>query len=367
MQTFMVNRVVCVAAVVCLAGVTAGQEAARAVDYAAINARVEKFVEEKDVVGLSYALIVEGKVVRTGHHGWEDREEKIPASDATMYRWASISKPLTAVGVMQLWELGKIDLDADVRLLVPEFPDKGKAITTRQLLTHQGGVVHYVNGPVVKSPPPDGVANPYKDVVIALGMFDRSPLVCEPGEKHSYTTHGYMLVGAALERAGKAPYAEQITRRICTPLGLATLRPDYQWEVIPHRAVGYRKRADEMVRSTDTDVSWKLAGGGWISTVGDLAGFGVGVMGSELLREETKRLMWTDQPARDGKPTGYGLGWRVVDRGGTQAVLHSGSQEKAATFLLLIPSKKAGVALMSNTEGTSLGELANELATAIAP
>lgn len=333
----------------------------------AIDARLQRFVDEERVVGLSFAAAVHAAPLAQIHKGWEDREAGIPASDATMYRWASISKPVTAIAAMQLWERGQLDLDADVRLLVPEFPDKGMSITVRQLLCHQGGIVHYSNGPVIRTEPPQGLEHPFKDVVIALTTFQASPLVSEPGEKYSYTTHGYMLVGAAIERGGGAPFAEQIRERICGPLGLTTLRPDYQWEKIEHRAVGYRRRGETVERSTDTDVSWKLAGGGFISTVGDLARFGEGLMGSDLVKPETRALMWTRQPNRAGEPTSYGLGFNVGTLGRRRAVSHSGSQEKAATYLLILPDDGMVVALMSNTEGTRLESLARELAESLLP
>ena len=330
--------------------------------FAALEAAAASFVEEQGVVGLSLAFLRDGAVAHQAHFGFEDREAAVPASAATRYRWASISKPLTAVAALQLWEREQLDLECDVRTLVPEFPDKQAVITVRQLLCHQGGIVHYSNGKVIATPPPSGVEHPYADVVVALRRFQDSPLVCEPGSAYAYTTHGYMLLGAAVERAGKEAFALQVKRRVCEPLGLTTLRPDYAWEAIEHRAVGYKRVADQRVRSTDTDVSWKLAGGGWISTVGDLAGFGAGLLGDKLVRAETKARMWTPQKTRDGKATAYGLGFQLRSAGGRRYVEHSGSQEKTATFLLLMPDERAGVAVMCNTEGTSLAKLARDLA-----
>lgn len=357
--------------VVVLAFVAAAQPApawqVEAGPYAAIEQRARAFVEERGVVGLSLGLIVDGVPAHRAHFGWEDREAQTPASDRTMYRWASISKPLTAVVAMQLEAEGRLDLHGDVRRLVPEFPDKGKPITPFQLLCHQGGIVHYTNGPVVRIDPPAGLENPYREVIVALGTFQESPLVNDPGEKFSYTTHGYMLLGAAVERAGTQGFAEQVRRRISVPLGLTTLRPDYQWEVIEHRAVGYVRSGGETRRSTNTDVSWKLAGGGWISTVGDLAGFGAGMLGDRLMSAETKGRMWSRQKTTGGIETGYGLGFAVSNAEGKLVVSHSGSQEKASTYLLLVPEQRIGVAIMCNTEGTPLAALAGELSNFLAP
>jgi CubicO group peptidase (beta-lactamase class C family) len=326
-----------------------------------VDAIIEAAVREQQIVGISVAVAKEGKIVLERHYGFEHRENKIPAGPHTMYRWASISKPVTAVAAMQLVEAGKLNLEADVRSIVPAFPEKPWGITVRQLLCHQGGIVHYSNGTVTALPVPASPPNPYQDVVLALGTFKMSPLVCEPGTKYSYTTHGYMLAGAAVQLAGGDSFWNQVRTRIAEPAGMTSFRPDYQWEQIPNRTRGYRKIAGVVVPSTDTDVSWKLAGGGFISTVGDLSRFSIALMDNTLLKAESFAAMRKRQTLRDGTRTDYGLGLRIGRLGRTATCLHSGSQEKTSTFLLMAPASKASVAIMCNTEDTELGGLARDI------
>jgi CubicO group peptidase (beta-lactamase class C family) len=360
--------------------------------HAETAALVAREMEKQGLVGLSLAVLKDGKVVFEHHAGFEDRENKVAASEATMYRWASISKPVTATAVMLLVDAGKFDLDADVRTLVPEFPapvlaaaasgapasplssSQPLVITPRELLCHQGGIVHYSNGKVVALPVPKEPEHPYADVVKALDTFKMSPLVCEPGTKYSYTTHGYMLLGAAVQGAAGRSYWSVVKDWIAIPAGMTTFRPDYQWEKIDHRAVGYVKPkaaaagADGVVppmppakKSTDTDVSWKLPGGGFISTVGDLARFSGALMEGAILQPETFAKMRVPQKTRDGQVTGYGLGLGIgklkVGEKEFATASHSGSQEKSATYLLMLPEKHFSVAIMCNTEGASLGPL----------
>lgn len=326
-----------------------------------VNSMVRAELKEQELVGIAVGVIMDGRVVHTAGFGWEDREARIPVTDATMFRWASISKPVTAVVAMQLAREGKLDLDADVRRYVPEFPDPGHVITSRQLLGHQGGIVHYRNGPVVPTRREYDSPNPYASAILALDTFNRSPLVNEPGTAYAYTTHGYMLLGAVVERAGGDTYWNLVQQRITRPLGLTTLQPDYQWEEIPHRAVGYRRRGGRIVTSTNTDVSWKLAGGGFISTIHDLAGFGAGMLGDQILDADLKEQMWTRQSTRDGKLTVYGLGFRPSGEGDKMRVGHGGSQEKARTRLFVVPAHNVGVALMSNTHHAQLPNLTDAI------
>ncbi len=93
--------------------------------------RLEQEIEKQGLVGLSAGVVMDGKVAGTLHFGHEDRENGIASSRDTMYRWASISKPLTAIVAMLAAEDGRLDLDADIRTYVPEFPEKPWTITAR--------------------------------------------------------------------------------------------------------------------------------------------------------------------------------------------------------------------------------------------
>lgn len=332
----------------------------------AIDRAVREEMERQRIVGVAVGVIRRGQVVYLRGYGHEDLEHEIPVTRDTLFRWASISKPLTAIAALQLAEQGKLDLDADVRRYVPEFPDKGEVITARQLLGHLGGIVHYGNGEVVRTERPYDVPHPFEDVVLALDQFKDSPLVCKPGEKFSYTTHGYMLLSAAVERAGGRRFADQVRERIVEPLGLETLQPDYPWVGLPHRAVGYRRQGDGFARGGDTDVSWKLGGAGYISNIDDLAHFAAALVSRRLVSEATEDVMWTSQTTADGKPTGYGLGFAVeTDRRGRLKVSHSGAQEKTRTYMVLYPRARYGLVVMSNSEDADPARIARAVFAAL--
>jgi CubicO group peptidase (beta-lactamase class C family) len=332
-----------------------------------IDPLVRAEMQEHMLVGCAVGLVREGRVVFLKGYGLADRDRRTPVTTQTMFRWASISKPITAVAALQLWQNKKLDLDADVRQYVPEFPDKKVKITVRDLLCHQSGIVHYENGPVVRTQREYDRPHPFADVVVALDTFKDSPLVCRPREKFSYSTHGYMLVGAAVERAGGEEFAAQVAKRIARPLGMSTFQPDYQWVDVPNRAVGYRMLLGNVLRSTNTDVSWKLGGGGFISSVEDLARFCAGLMQGSLVNRETQQLMWTAQRTESGKITPYGLGFRLEGKGRTRRVSHSGSQEKTKTIMVFCPDLKAGAVVMCNCEYAEPKRLADKLLPVAAP
>lgn len=330
-----------------------------------VDKAVQAEMAQQKAVGVAIGVIRNGRVAYIQGYGFEDREQEIQVTRKSLFRWASVSKPLTAIAAMQLVEWGWLDLDADVRCYVPEFPDKGVTITCRNLLCHQGGIVHYKNGLVIKTEREYLCPNPFEDVVLALDTFKESPLVGQPGEKFSYTTHGYILLSAVVQRAGNQRFADQVWCRIACPLGMKTLQPDYQWKEIPNRAIGYRMNGGKISRSTDTDVSWKLGGGGFISSIEDMALFAAGLINGDLISQESQATMWTRQKSSDGKTTQIGLGFFVEEDNGTLKVSHNGSQEKTKTRLVIYPEQKHGLVVMTNSEYGNPGKFTTAVYNAI--
>ena len=95
-------------------------------------------------VGMTIGFMKDDFVWVKGY-GYADLENKTPAKPESAYRLASVTKPMTALAVLQLVEKGKIDLDAEVQTYVPYFPRKQWPVTVRQVLGHLGGISHYKN------------------------------------------------------------------------------------------------------------------------------------------------------------------------------------------------------------------------------
>ena len=325
---------------------------------------------EQGMVGLSAAVGVDGQVAWTEGFGFADLENEVPAGPQTVYRLASISKPVTAVAIMQLVEAGKIDLDATVQTYVPDWPDKEWPITVRQLLCHQGGVRHYA--------PKDDRDNTkaYATATEALEYFAGDPLVAEPGTEYRYTTFGYNLLGAVVEGASGMTFVEYLNGNVFPRAGTEAMQDDSQSRIIKHRAQGYRRvggrgrrgrgQPRELANSLMVDVSYKLGGGGLCSNAADLVRFIQSVAEGEVVAAGTRDLMWTPQRTRDGEETSYGLGFQVSETAGRRTVGHSGSQRRVQTQLILLPDQGIAVSVMCNTEGTNPGAIAREVATVVA-
>lgn len=290
--------------------------------------------------------------------GFSDIENHVAATPRTVFRLASISKTFTATAAMALAEKGELSLDAEVQQYVP-FPRKKWPITTRQLLSHLAGIRHY------KGQDFDSTHH-YTGVLEPLTIFALDPLEHQPGTKYLYSSYGFNLAGAVVERAAKRSFAEYVHETILVPAGIETMRPDDVYAVIPFRARGYSLRKDGTLQNCAlADLSNKLPGGGWVATASDLVLFARALNDGKIVTRRSLETMWTPQKLANGDGTGYGLGWVVTEVDGVKVVQHSGGQQGANTHLLLVPSKRIAIAVMANLEGSGAPAIATAMLQAL--
>lgn len=321
---------------------------------AAENA-VKRVRDEQKLPGIAVCVAHQGRRWSAGF-GTADLENDVPVTPLTMFRLASISKPITAVAVLQLVEQGKLDLDAPIQTYVPSFPQKRWPISARQLLGHLGGIRHYRPGEL------DSTRH-YTSIVEPLAIFENDTLVQEPGTKYLYSTYGYNLLGAAVEGASGEKFMPYLREHILKPAGMSHLRDDDALTLIPHRAAGYRRATSGELRNAAlADTSNKIPGGGLCGTPDDLVAFGEAFLAGKLVKPETVALMTTPLATNAGASTNYGLGWNVGRRSGVREVSHGGAQPRVATLLYTRPERQTVVAIMCNLEGAKLADLARALA-----
>jgi CubicO group peptidase (beta-lactamase class C family) len=305
-------------------------------------------------VGIAVGFVKDGFQWTNGY-GFADLENNTPMKPNGSFRMASITKTFTAIGILQLVEKGKIDLDAEVQQYVPYFPRKKWPVTIRLLLGHLGGISHYRNYEK------EGRIKVYKNTREALEIFSGFDLVAEPGTRYQYSSYGYNLLGAVLESASGQTYANYIKENIFKPLGMKDSRIDDPEDIIRNRVRGYRIIDDKIENSEFVHMSSRFAGGGTRSTVEDLLKYAGGIMAGTLLKEETTRMMFTGMATRAGMLTGYGMGWFTKPLNGHFQVAHGGAQAETRTFILILPRLNFAAAIASNMEDTNPSVYLNQL------
>jgi serine beta-lactamase-like protein LACTB, mitochondrial len=325
---------------------------ARSAELPAIISQAHELVlkDVAKVPGLSVAVAMDGKIVWSEGFGYADLEAKKPVTPTTRFRIASVSKSLTAAGLVLLVQRGQLDLDAPVQKYVPDFPLKPEGIvTTRLAAGHLAGFRHYRGSET-------NLNRSFANVRDGLTIFENDPLLSSPGVKYNYSTYGWSLVSAVMESAAHRDFLDYMETEVFKPLGMEHTRPDRAGEVDPDRTLFYKKRTDgKFVEEAPINSSYKWAGGGFLSTPDDLVRFGSALLQSGYLNEESLKLLFTSQKTTDGKITGYGIGWFVrKDQEGWPYYYHTGSQQGATSLIFLQPHRHLAVAVVCNLYGADI-------------
>lgn len=319
-------------------------------------------METNHVPGIAVAVVLHGNPAWTKGYGMADLENAVPVSPHTLFRLGSVSKPITATAALELWERGKLDLDAPVQRYCPSFPEKPWPITTRELLGHLGGIRHYKGS--TQDDPEIGNTKHYTDGIAGgLAFFAADTLVAKPGTAFHYSTQGYTLIGCVIAHAAGIPYTDFVRENVFLPAGMTETQVDDRFAIIRHRTRFYHKDSTGQVLNADfLDASYKVPGGGWLSSATDMARFASALFHDTLVRRSTRTLMWTTQRTRSDSTTGYGLGWGI-DTSSTcqQCVGHTGGQQGTTTIVLLDPTQQTGVIILTNMDGVDVSALARAL------
>ncbi len=325
-----------------------------------IEKAVSTFMSANSVPGMGAAVVLDGEPVWSAGFGMADLEDSAPATSSTLFRLGSLSKPITATALLQLWEHGKLDLDAPVQKYCPAFPQKEWPITSRELLGHLGGIRHYNRDG--KGDIPEDSARHFASMEESLQIFAADPLVAKPGTKFNYSTYGYTLLGCVLEGAASQKYMDFVRENIFKPASMAQTQADDFFTIIPHRTRWYHKDKSEIVRNAGVlDSSYKIPGGGLISSADDMARFEAAMLADKFVKRPARDLMWTPQKTPDGKSTGYALGWGISDKFGIHIVAHTGGQQGTSTAFVLVPERRAGVIVLANMDSVDSGNLADQI------
>jgi CubicO group peptidase (beta-lactamase class C family)/pimeloyl-ACP methyl ester carboxylesterase len=328
---------------------TRRQEFAVAVDL--LRDLATGYCSDTKIPGMAVAVSHRGKLIFEEAFGFADLAARKPAARDTLFRIASISKSLTGTCLARLLEQGILALDDPVQEYVPDFPEAAKPLTIRHLATHQSGIRHTHRHEVWER------QKHYLHMLDAVEMFRQDPLLHASGEAFSYTTLGYTLLGAAIEGATGQSYRDVMSRELFDVLDLRQTVADDPEVDLPQRSACYYVEDDETVQPTpELDHSYKLPGGGFLATAGDLARFGAALLQPGYLTQASLDALFEEHWLLDEVPTGYALGWNVgEDPDGRYQMHHSGNQPGGHSLLLLDPESQLVAAFLCNIRGAPFG------------
>ena len=277
---------------------------------------------EQRAPALSLAVLRAGQPLLLQGYGITNLEHNVPATPATLYEIASVSKQFVATAIMLLVEEGKLTLDDPISSYFADAPAIWQPITLRHLLTHTGGIVRDGLADYWLTPAAMHLDYDYPQMYAIIAGRE---LDFVTGEKSSYSNSGYFLLGMIIEQISGQTLNDFLTARIFAPLGMHATRINDPLAVLPNRADGYSNEADGTWRKTPyIGLRHHFANGGLVSTVADLAKWDAALYTDQLLPQARLHEMWTPYVLNNGTPTDRGLGWVISDFEGHRQVHHGG-------------------------------------------
>jgi CubicO group peptidase (beta-lactamase class C family) len=321
---------------------------------------IEAHKEMTNVPGIQVAVMIDGELIWSESFGHSNIEEDEPVNPKTKFRIASVSKSVTSMALGKLIESNQLNIDEDIRAYVPEFPQKSFPITARELAASVAGIRHYNS-----SDPRYNTIN-YPTVIDALEVFKSDPLQFEPNSAYQYSSYGWVLLSAALERASGLSFFE-FMENSWDELGMANTSFDYPDKEITNKSTFYVHEKNGREVAPEENRSYMYAGGGYLSTAEDLVKMGHQLISDQFISAETRRMLTSSHVLENGDSTYYGLGWETgKSRLGIPVIYHGGSMQSARSHLVIYPDQKVVFAYLANTgdqiffndrEAQSLAEL----------
>ena len=295
----------------------AGVAAAQTADIAdSIDTFLKAELSRQRIPGMSVAVLRGDSVILARGYGFAKVEDRVQATDSTLFMVGSLTKPFTAAAIVLLSQQRQLGLDDPITRYLPEGKAVWPKVTIRHLLTHTSGI------------PQDTTLDWSRDYSESeMARSAAQPLQFEPGAQQSYSSTGYALLGVIIHRVTGAPWGDFVRDHMFRPLEMRTARVNTDAERLPSRAAGYQLVNDTLRANHDRPSRWiNSAADCCLSfSAPDLAQWARGLNHEKVLGRAGLELSWTPVRLNNGATYPSGLGWNLFEQRGYRRIGHSGA------------------------------------------
>jgi len=319
-----------------------------------IQSKIDEYIRAYEEINwFSGAILVakDNKVIFKKAYGKADYGNNIPNTLKTKFRICSLTKPFTAMAIMQLEEKGLLSLNDTLSKYIPDYP-AGDKITIYHLLTHTSGIVNHTELPGFLT---DRRLKPCS-VNETINTFKNKPLEFNPGEKFEYSNSNYILLGLIIEKVSGVPYGDFIRDNIFKPLEMHNSGFEYHGQEIENFAKGY-----VLANGNITDAEFRVmsnahASGALYSTVEDLYRWDRALYTEKLIDKSKLNDMFKPHKGK------YGYGWGIDEIFNKKISAHGGEIEGFETYMTRFVDDDVCIITLSNFEHAPIGKINIELA-----
>jgi CubicO group peptidase (beta-lactamase class C family) len=279
---------------------------------------IHREMREDHLVGLSLAVLQNGRMVVAKGYGLANVETGTLATPMTVYKIGSVSKQFISTAVVLLAAEGRLSFGDRLDKYLEDAPETWKGITVEELLTHTSGLrAQQAEGDPPGYEPYSGQPN-----IEVIRHAYAVPLDFPPGQRWAYSNLGYFVLAEIISRASGVPWDEYIRRKVFAPAGLTATRVTSTVDIVSNRASGYEFSNGNLQNAP----SWTAVrpSGAFLSTVVDLAKWDTVLYANSLLSSAMQDRMWRPVTLKDGSTYPYGFGWAVDEWRGHRRIHHNG-------------------------------------------
>jgi CubicO group peptidase (beta-lactamase class C family) len=294
-----------------------------------------------------------GKILVRRGYGEADREKHLLNTVQTKFRLGSLTKQFTAMAILILQAQGKLNVQDRICTYLMDCPTTWQKITIHHLLTHTSGIPDFTSFPDFKI-----TMRSSSSPTETISRFKNKPLDFQQGAKFSYSSSGYVVLGAIIERASGATYEAFLRDNIFAPLQMVNSGYDHNNGDL---AVGYPDQTS--VPADFIDMSIPYAAGGLYSTVEDLYRWDQALYTDKLILKSLRDRMFTPFALiPNGGGSGSGYGWFIGKEGDRPVVSHIGGIKGFSSSIARYPNNKVVIIVLGNREDVSSGNIGVQLA-----
>ncbi|MFD0976837.1 serine hydrolase [Salinimicrobium gaetbulicola] len=317
---------------------------------------ITRQLAQDDEPGLSIGVVYRGQPILNAHYGLMNLDYEMKTSDSTLYNLASVSKHITALGILLLEAEGKLQLQDKVSDHVPDLTGEYKNITINQLLHHTSGVPSTDNLLLFAGMSMD---TPWT-MAEELELLKRySQLNFEPGSEYMYSNGGYSLLAAVIENTSGEDFEDFFRKRLFEPLDLQANVNNSSGKIIKNRARGYKPS-----ETTYTDVLSESVPGAsnfYFSMNDMITWMNLFLQKNSRYEQQLTKMMTPSFVLSTGDTLSYSFGLNVKDYKGVQRVYHSGGTQGFASYMLLFPEHELGITVLTNNEKINVAKTIYQL------
>ena len=316
---------------------------------------IRQQMKQQKIVGLSLAVVKDGKAIVNKGYGLANAEHNVPVSPETVFRLASISKQFFCTAIMKLQEERKLSIEDFVHTYFPDAPETWRPIQLKHLMSHSSGLK--------REAPAYNNFKMMTDHEIIKSAYSL-PLDFKTGEKYQYCNLGYYILAQIITQVSGLPWQEYIHQQLFLPAGMINSTMTDFYAVIPHRASGYSYQKDTLQNATAMFAV--RPSGGFLSTTTDMIKWDKVLSEKKIiLKKETWEKLWEPFIATStnvNSKSYYGFGWAIDEPDGHKSISHGGSNIGFKTYYSRFVNDGLSIIVLTNTDEANPATIVKALA-----